>query len=87
MIYLTHYLVDLMPFLQRPDVTDIYINKPHELWVETLGGSPAIHRWVDRRWRPSPVGTTEAAATQTPRAGGISFVPTGLPTSRLLAQR
>ena len=43
MLYLTHYLIDLMPFLQRPDVTDIYINKPHELWVETLGGKIERH--------------------------------------------
>jgi type IV secretion system protein VirB11 len=43
MIYLTHYLADLLPFLQRPDVTDIYINKPHELWVETLGGEIERH--------------------------------------------
>ena len=24
--------------LARPDVTDIYVNRPHELWVETVGG-------------------------------------------------
>jgi type IV secretion system protein VirB11 len=39
-IYLDHYLSPLDPFLEAGDVTDIYINRPGELWVERLGGTP-----------------------------------------------
>jgi type IV secretion system protein VirB11 len=38
-VYLDHYLGPLGPFLEAEDVTDIYINKPNELWIERLGGS------------------------------------------------
>jgi type IV secretion system protein VirB11 len=37
-----HLKAALAPFdsvLSRPDVTDIYVNRPGELWVEDLGGS------------------------------------------------
>lgn len=37
-VYLRAYLAPFAPFLERPDVTDIYVNRPGELWVETLGG-------------------------------------------------
>lgn len=37
-IYLDHYLGPLDPFLEAKDVTDIYINRPNEIWVERLGG-------------------------------------------------
>lgn len=37
-VYLDHYLGPLGPFLEATDVTDIYINRPNELWVERLGG-------------------------------------------------
>jgi type IV secretion system protein VirB11 len=37
-IYLDHYLGPLAPFLEAEDVTDIYINRPNEIWVERLGG-------------------------------------------------
>ena len=37
-VYLSAYLAPLQPFLARADVTDIYINRPGEVWVETLGG-------------------------------------------------
>lgn len=36
--YLHIYLEPFAEFLGRPDVTDIYLNRPGELWVETLGG-------------------------------------------------
>jgi len=36
--YLELYLAPLTPWLARPDVTDIYVNRPREVWVETLGG-------------------------------------------------
>lgn len=38
-VYLDHYLGALGPFLEAGDVTDIYINRPNELWVERLGGA------------------------------------------------
>jgi type IV secretion system protein VirB11 len=37
-IYLDSYLAPLAPYLARADVTDIYINRPGELWIEALGG-------------------------------------------------
>ena len=37
-IYLDSYLRPLNPYLEADDVTDIYINRPNELWVERLGG-------------------------------------------------
>lgn len=41
--YLEIYLGPFLQHLQRPDVTDIYINRPGELWVETLGGATERH--------------------------------------------
>jgi type IV secretion system protein VirB11 len=37
-VYLEAYLRPLARWLDQPDVTDILINAPGELWVETLGG-------------------------------------------------
>ncbi len=37
-VYLEAYLRPLSAWLGRPDVTDILINAPGEVWVETLGG-------------------------------------------------
>ena len=39
-IYLESCLAPLAPYLARPDITDIYINRPGELWFEVLGGEP-----------------------------------------------
>lgn len=36
--YLSNLLAPLAPWLERRDVTDIYINRPGEIWVEQLGG-------------------------------------------------
>jgi type IV secretion system protein VirB11 len=36
--YLDVWLAPLLPVLERPNVTDIYVNRPGECWVETLGG-------------------------------------------------
>ncbi len=36
--YLDFYLGPLAAYLARPEVTDIYINKPCEVWIESLGG-------------------------------------------------
>lgn len=37
--YLRIYLTPFLAQLERMDVTDLYINRPGELWVETLGGA------------------------------------------------
>ncbi|HEY1877907.1 MAG TPA: P-type DNA transfer ATPase VirB11 [Rhizomicrobium sp.] len=37
-IYLDTYLSALAPWLTRDDVTDILINQPGEVWIETAGG-------------------------------------------------
>lgn len=39
-VYLGSYLEPLAPFLARSDVTDIYVNRPGEVWIEALGGNP-----------------------------------------------
>jgi len=36
--YLQNYLAPLAEHLDRPDVTDIYVNRPGELWLETMSG-------------------------------------------------
>ncbi len=36
-VYLSAYLAPLSPWLSRPDVTDLLINRPGEVWVETAG--------------------------------------------------
>lgn len=38
-VYLRSCLAPFEAALSRPDVTDIYVNRPGELWIETLGGS------------------------------------------------
>lgn len=38
-VYLDTFLSPLVPWLERSDVTDIYINRPQEVWIETLGGT------------------------------------------------
>jgi type IV secretion system protein VirB11 len=43
-VYLTHYLSSLAPYLARTDVTDIYVNRSYEVWVESLGGAIEQHR-------------------------------------------
>jgi type IV secretion system protein VirB11 len=42
-VYLRSYLAPLTGMLARPDVTDIYVNRPGEIWVETLGGEVERH--------------------------------------------
>ena len=37
-VYLRTYLAPFAPWLERGDVTDLFVNRPGELWVETLGG-------------------------------------------------
>ncbi len=38
-VYLTSFLAPLAGVLARADVTDVYVNRPGELWAETLGGA------------------------------------------------
>lgn len=42
-VYLRRYLAPLDPLLARPDVTDLYVNRPCEVWAETLGGAIERH--------------------------------------------
>lgn len=42
-VYLRSYLAPLTGMLARPDVTDIYVNRPGELWVETMTGEIERH--------------------------------------------
>jgi len=41
--YLRSLLEPLLPWLARSDVTDIYVNREKEIWIETLGGKTEIH--------------------------------------------
>lgn len=43
-VYLQNYLAPFADVLGRSDVTDVYINAPGEIWVETLGGAIEHHR-------------------------------------------
>lgn len=45
--YLDAYLVPLLPMLARPEVTDLFINRPGEVWIETLGGEMERHQAPD----------------------------------------
>jgi type IV secretion system protein VirB11 len=42
-VYLRSYLAPLTGMLARPDVTDIYVNRAGELWIETVGGAIERH--------------------------------------------
>ena len=42
-VYLRTYLAPLAFLLERPDVTDIFINAPGEAWVETISGKIERH--------------------------------------------
>lgn len=41
--YLDAYLAPLLPVLGRPEVTDVFVNRPGEIWVETIGGAIERH--------------------------------------------
>ena len=36
--YLDAFLAPLLPALSRPEVTDVFINRPGEIWIETIDG-------------------------------------------------
>lgn len=38
-VYLDAFLAPLADYLDRPDVTDLYINRPGELWIESIAGT------------------------------------------------
>jgi type IV secretion system protein VirB11 len=38
-VYLRTYLAPFAPWLERPEVTDILVNRPGEIWFETAGGA------------------------------------------------
>lgn len=42
-VYLESFLAPLAPFLARGDVTDLFINRPGEVWIEALGGKLEWH--------------------------------------------
>jgi type IV secretion system protein VirB11 len=42
-VYLHAYLAPFSALLARPDITDVYVNQPHEIWAESTGG--AIERF------------------------------------------
>jgi type IV secretion system protein VirB11 len=42
--YLDSFLAPLAPWLTRSDVTDIYVNRPGEVWVESLSGGIERHK-------------------------------------------
>jgi type IV secretion system protein VirB11 len=42
-VYLRSYLAPFDFILDRDDVTDIYVNRPGEIWAETIGGSIERH--------------------------------------------
>lgn len=44
--YLGTFLAPLAEWLARPDITDIWINRPGEVWTESLGGT------IERHERP-----------------------------------
>ncbi|HLL31767.1 MAG TPA: P-type DNA transfer ATPase VirB11 [Allosphingosinicella sp.] len=41
--YLQIYLAPLLAHLDRPEVSDLYVNRAGEIWVETLGGATERH--------------------------------------------
>jgi len=42
-LYFRSYLAPLQPFLEQPDVTDVYVNRPGEVWTESLSGTILRH--------------------------------------------
>lgn len=41
--YLDSLLAPLAPWMTRPDVTDIYVNREQEVRIETIGGASEVH--------------------------------------------
>ncbi len=53
--YIDAYLAPLLPMLARAEVTDVFVNRPGEVWVETIGGAIERHDMPElddgRLWR------------------------------------
>jgi type IV secretion system protein VirB11 len=71
--YLQSFLAPLAPWLARPDVTDIWINRAHEIWIETLGGGierhaePALdEKLLDRLARQVAAGAAQGISRSQP---------------------
>lgn len=45
-VYLQTYLGPLRPWLEQPDVTEILVNRPGEVWIETIGSNGMAHHDV-----------------------------------------
>jgi type IV secretion system protein VirB11 len=41
--YIEAYLAPLLPVLNRAEVTDVFVNRPGEIWVETIDGAIERH--------------------------------------------
>ena len=42
------------PFLRDPDITEVMVNGPHDIWIERSGQAAAGRRPVQRRGAPAP---------------------------------
>ena len=76
--YLQRYLTPLAPMLARGDVTDLYVNRPGEIWVETLAG--AIERHDAPGLDDVALGTPRPANRRACRTrGSVASIPCCLP--------
>ena len=80
-VYLRSYLAPLTGMLARPDVTDIYVNKPGEIWAETTGGA------IERHEAPGlDEATLAPALLQSARIVPTVTVPAGTSISVFVAR-
>lgn len=49
--YLARFLEPLVPYLDQEDITDLYINRPNEIWIERLSGPIARTEVAGLGWR------------------------------------
>jgi type IV secretion system protein VirB11 len=69
-VYLQSYLAPLAPWLQQPDITEILVNRPQEIWIERQGAAQ-----MERLEVPDLTGTAlNRLVTQVARANhqGVS---------------
>jgi len=76
-VYLRACLAPFDEALSRPDVTDIYVNRPGEMWIETLGGAVERHdapqldgSTLDRLARQIAALTHQGISREHPLLGG-----------------
>jgi type IV secretion system protein VirB11 len=72
-VYLDSFLAPLAPYLARSDITDIYVNRPLELWIETADGRIECHeapgitdRVLDRLARQVAASSAQGISRQHP---------------------